>query len=163
MILSSRCLYLSIPLHFSLSKINKTYLKIIKELSSNYLINAWFLWQPVSIHQQSPYQDKVVWASPGDFECLFINAEDSETRKCFYLKIKESRSELPLPFRKKITEAEVSQLGCMDPGNKLQRQKEGQWRQVGGQPGTSCHYMMFLACKSARNLQSFREIKQRYT
>ena len=41
--------------------------------------------------------------------------------------------ELPWPFRKKVTQAEeVSQTGCVDSGNKLQRQKEGPWRQVRG-------------------------------
>ena len=40
---------------------------------------------------------------------------------------------LPWPFRKKVTEAEgASQLGCVDSGNKLQRQKEVPWRQVQG-------------------------------
>ena len=32
--------------------------------------------------------------------------------------------ELPWPFRKKVTEAEeVSQLGCVDPGNRLQSKR----------------------------------------
>lgn len=41
--------------------------------------------------------------------------------------------ELPYSFRKKVTEEEeVSQLGCVDTGNKSQSQKKGAWRQVQG-------------------------------
>ena len=39
---------------------------------------------------------------------------------------------LPVPFRKKIIQEEVSQLGFTDSVNKFQRHKKGPGRQVQG-------------------------------
>ena len=63
----------------------------------------------------------------------------------------------------KVTEAEeVSQLGCVNSGNKLQRQKEGLWREVQEfSLGEAATPHCSPGCKSLGTL-SLGEIKQRY-
>ena len=88
-----------------------------------------------------------------------FRATDSSTRRTLISKQskstlkKEELSQLlrepPWPFRKKVTEVEVSQLGCVDSGNELQRQKEGPCRQVQGvSPGWATAACCSPGCKS---------------
>ena len=70
---------------------------------------------------------------------------------------------LPWPFRKEVTEEEVSEK-CVDSGNKLQRQKEGPWKWVQvmspGQPAiASCS----PGCKSCGDPESLGGREQRHT
>ena len=66
---------------------------------------------------------------------------------------------LPWPFRKK-----ARQLGCVDSGNKLQRQKKVFWRQLQGvSPGRATTARFSPGCKSRGDPRSLGEIKQKYT
>lgn len=63
----------------------------------------------------------------GDLHQKFRAKVDPPSLTLAKKEVRAKNSHTSKSFNQKVTVAEVSQMGCMDLGNELQRQKKGPW------------------------------------